>query len=188
MRMGVLSLVLVTVILSVVGSVQADIYAYKDSNGVLHFTNVPPDSRYKLFLKSYPEKKSELNRGDIEGILREASMVYGLPLSLLRAIVKAESNFDPKAVSPKGAMGLMQLMPGTAKDMYVRDPFCPKENIMGGAKYLKWLLERFNGDLRLALAAYNAGPERVDACKGIPNIPETVQFVQRVLRFYLSER
>ncbi len=165
----------------------ADIYAYRDSYGVIHFTNVPPDSRYKLFLKSYTPR-GDAGSGDIEDIIKEASRAHGLPINLLRAVIRAESNFDPKAVSPKGAMGLMQLMPGTARDLYVRDPFSPKENIMAGAKYLRTLLERFNWDLRLALAAYNAGPERVETSKGIPNIPETVEFVQRVLKFYMADR
>jgi len=168
----------------------ADIYAYKDSSGVLHFTNVPPDGRYKLFLKT-PERTNigpQADTKEVDSLLKEASALYNLPYPLLKAIVKAESNFNPKAVSPKGAMGLMQLMPETAKDMYVRDPFCPRENILGGAKYLRYLLDRFDGDLKLALAAYNAGPERVLSCGGIPNIPETVEFVQKVLRFYMVDR
>jgi len=169
---------------------QADIYAYRDSSGVLHFTNVPPDDRYKLFLKTpeRPKAGTQADSKEVDSLLREASVRYNLPYSLLRAIVKAESNFNVRAVSPKGAMGLMQLMPETAKDMYVRDPFCPRENIHGGAKYLRYLLDRFNGDLKLALAAYNAGPERVLASGGIPNIPETVEFVRRVLRFYMADR
>ncbi len=182
---GILSLVLWVFCLS--PRAQGDIYAYRDANGVLHFTNVPPDNRYRLFLKSY-EKRSMDSPAQVDQVIREASMLYQLPYSLLRAVIRAESNFQPRAVSPKGAMGLMQLMPGTAKDLKVRDPFCPRENIMGGARYLRYLLDRFNGDLELALAAYNAGPERVEASRGIPRIPETVDFVNRVLRSYLVER
>lgn len=166
----------------------ADIYAYRDSAGVIHFTNVPPDSRYKLFLKSYPTKQKDISNLSLEETIVEASRLYGLPISLLKAVIKAESNYDHRAVSPKGAMGLMQLMPDTARDLYVRDPFCPRENIMGGARYLRWLLDRFNGDLTLALAAYNAGPAKVEASKGIPNIPETLEFVQRVIRFYMADK
>jgi soluble lytic murein transglycosylase len=167
----------------------ADIYAYRDASGVLHFTNVPPDGRYRLFLKTHPAPENRgLTPRELDGLLEEAARTHGLPVSLLKAIIKAESNFNPKAVSPKGAMGLMQLMPGTARDLYVRDPFSPRENIMGGARYLRWLLDRFNGDLRLALAAYNAGPERVESSGSIPNIPETVEFVKRVLRFYMADR
>jgi|YelNatPaOPRAMG01_1025707.scaffolds.fasta_scaffold01164_18 soluble lytic murein transglycosylase len=183
-------ILLISFLVLTAAKAKADIYAYRDSSGVLHFTNVPPDDRYKLFLKT-PERTKigpQADTKEVESLLKEASMRYNLPYPLLKAIVRAESNFNPKAVSPKGAMGLMQLMPDTAKDMYVKDPFCPRENILGGAKYLRYLLDRFNGDLKLALAAYNAGPERVLSSGGIPNIPETVEFVQRVLRFYMADR
>ena len=102
---------------------------------------------------------------------------------LIKAVIKAESDFDNRAVSRKGAQGLMQLMPDTANDMKVNDPLSPEENIFGGTRYLSLLLERFKNNRRLALAAYNAGPETVEEYGGIPPFPETRTFVKRVLRY-----
>lgn len=117
-------------------------------------------------------------------IIEEASSKFGLPKELIKAVIKAESNFNPIAISPKNAMGLMQLIPSTAKEMGVEDVFDPYQNIMGGTKYLKMLLDKYNGNLFLALSAYNAGPDRVDKSGGIPNIEETKTYVDRVLKFY----
>jgi soluble lytic murein transglycosylase-like protein len=120
-------------------------------------------------------------------IFQEASLLYGLPVSLIQALIKVESNFVPWAVSPKGAMGLMQLMPGTAAFLGVRDAFDPRENILGGCRYLRLLLDYFGGSLPLALAAYNAGHERVVSCGyQIPPIKETQNFVTQVLGRYFS--
>jgi soluble lytic murein transglycosylase-like protein len=117
--------------------------------------------------------------------ISEAAQAYGLPIPLVLAVVKVESNFVPWAVSPKGAMGLMQLMPGTATFLGVRDPFNPRENLLGGCRYLRLLLDCFNGSLPLALAAYNAGYQRViDAGFQIPPIKETQEFVTRILGIY----
>jgi len=115
----------------------------------------------------------------------EAARTYGLPPSLVEAVIRVESNFSPRAVSPKGAMGLMQLMPGTARDLGVEDPFCPRQNILAGTRYLRLLLNLFQQDLSLALAAYNAGFRRVlEHGWRIPPIPETQEFVSRVLQEY----
>jgi soluble lytic murein transglycosylase len=103
---------------------------------------------------------------------------------LIKAVIKAESDFNQNAVSHKGAQGLMQLMPGTAEDMKVEDPFNAEENIFGGTRYLSMMLSRFNNDMRLALAAYNAGPERVEGHRGIPPIPETKSFIEKVMQYY----
>ena len=113
-----------------------------------------------------------------------ASRRYGIETALIKAVIMAESAFDHKAVSRKGARGLMQLMPGTADHMDVNDPFDPKENILGGTRYLSLMLKRFNYDKRLALAAYNAGPETVDSYNGIPPYSETRTFIKRVLKYY----
>jgi soluble lytic murein transglycosylase-like protein len=120
----------------------------------------------------------------VEGIIHRAASHFKVEACLVKAMIKVESDFDQRAVSHKGAMGLMQLMPQTAQDMDVKDPFDPIENIRGGARYLSLLLDRFKYDLRLTLAAYNAGPEKVEACGGIPPIEETQAYVRRVLSAY----
>ncbi|MDD5205421.1 MAG: lytic transglycosylase domain-containing protein [Desulfobacterales bacterium] len=164
--------------------VQADIYRYRDENGVWHFTNIRSDVRYKLYIRSYPGKAVQQYIRDFEGIISQASERFKVDPFLIKAVIKAESDFNQNAVSQKGAQGLMQLMPGTAEDMKVEDPFNPEENIFGGTRYLGMMLSRFNNDMRLALAAYNAGPERVENHRGIPPIPETKSFIEKVMQYY----
>ncbi len=120
--------------------------------------------------------------------IRSASSRYGLDHNLVKAVILVESRSNPLAVSPKGAEGLMQLMPITSRHMGVSDPFDPHQNIDGGVRYLKYLLGRFNNDIVLALAAYNAGPENVVKHGGIPPFSETVNYVQKVLDIYRSHR
>ncbi|MDZ7697091.1 MAG: lytic transglycosylase domain-containing protein [Deltaproteobacteria bacterium] len=165
--------------------VLADIYCYKDKNGVLHFTNVRTDSRYRIFTRSARRSPQKYIK-DFSDIIDLASSRYGLEAALIKAIIKAESDFDHTAVSSKGAQGLMQLMPGTAEDLAVENPFDPEENILGGARYFSMLLKRFRNDKVLALAAYNAGPERVESHNGIPPYAETQAFVKRVMSYYRS--
>ena len=133
------------------------------------FSSLPPS----LFAPS-------VSRTDFDEIIARQAKANGLETALLRAVIQAESNFDPRAVSPQGAMGLMQLMPATAAALGVSDPFDPEQNIAGGARYLRQQLDRF-GDLSLALAAYNAGPGNVARYHGLPPFPETQAYVSRIL-------
>ncbi len=161
----------------------ADIYRYVDKNGVWHFTNIKTDRRYTIFIRSARKTPAEYIK-EYGSIIRQASKRFGIDAHFIRAIIKAESGFDHKATSSKGAQGLMQLMPGTANDMAVEDPFDPEENIFGGTRYFSLLLKRFKNDKILALAAYNAGPEAVESYKGVPPFPETKAFVKRVMDYY----
>jgi len=168
----------------------ADIYKYVDENGVAHFTNMPDGKAYKKIISE--GHKHNLRNGDKKSytikdyhqLINTKSREYNIEPSLIKAVIKTESNWDSMAISQKGAMGLMQLMPDTAKDMEVMNPFNSEENIEGGIKYLRYLLDRFNGDLTLALAAYNAGPEKIEKFGGIPPIPETQRYVKQILSIY----
>jgi soluble lytic murein transglycosylase-like protein len=121
---------------------------------------------------------------ELNSYFAEASATYGVDEKLLKAVAKAESNFNPSAVSSAGAIGIMQLMPSTAAGLGVSDSFDARENILGGAKYLSQLLNKYNGDTSLALAAYNAGSSRVDEYGGIPPFTETQNYVKKVLAYY----
>lgn len=173
-------------------------YAEDPVTGEKIFSNVPFDGNFKIYLK-LPTRRtsfSATNLGKLkEGfkeealsdkfhkIFEEVAKQFSLDPHLLKAVAKVESNFNPRAVSPKGALGLMQLIPSTAKLVGISDPFDPIENIYGGAKYLKMLLEEFK-DLKLSLAAYNAGPEAVRQYQGIPPYSETINYVKNVLYYY----
>ncbi len=160
----------------------ADIYTYADKNGVIHYTNRAED-RSKGYRKVISENNTPTHR-DYDHIIRSTSSKYNIEPDIIRAVITAESNWNPDAISHKGAIGLMQLMPSTAKDMLVRNPYDPAENIEGGTKYLRNLLNKFDGDLSLALAAYNAGPGRVEESGGIPAFPETRKYVKNVIEMY----
>jgi len=170
-----------------------DIYKYIDENGVIHFTNVPTDSsyQYSLFIKEISKKPTRTFRtfysyssSAYDELITEASQKHGVSFPLLKAVIKVESNFNPRAVSRAGALGLMQIMPENAKAFRMRDPFDPRENILTGTQYFRGLLERFNGKLHLALAAYNAGPNVVDRYNSIPPIRETEDYVERVMKYF----
>ncbi|MBU1182133.1 MAG: lytic transglycosylase domain-containing protein, partial [Proteobacteria bacterium] len=167
-----------------------DIYKYIDENGVIHFTNVPTDSsyQYSLFIKEMTQKPtltlSRYSSNVFDEMITEASQKHGVSFPLLKAVIKVESDFNPKAVSRAGALGLMQIMPQNAKAFGMRDPFDPRENILTGTKYFRGLLERFNGKLHLALAAYNAGPTVVDRYNRVPPIKETEDYVERVMKYF----
>ncbi len=165
----------------------ADVYMYIDSEGVLHFTNRPTSSKYKVFLKETPRKPNpRMDSSDFDDIIQVAAERYGVQFSLIKAIIRAESGFNPRAVSHKGAMGLMQIMPENLRSFNLNNPFDPEENIMAGARYMAQLLDRFEGKVPLALAAYNAGPSKVEAYRDIPPIQETEEYVKRVMEFYYA--
>jgi len=159
-----------------------DIYKYIDENGIPHFTNINSDRRYKLYMKYH--KNPTLYIKDYTEQIQKASEKYGIESSLIKAVIHAESAFNHRAVSSKGAQGLMQLMPYTADELSVDDPYDPEDNIFGGTKYLSLLMDRFDNDKQLAIAAYNAGPESVESYKGVPPYEETKNFVKKVMKYY----
>jgi len=172
---------------------RADIYRYVDANGVVHFTNAPqytgrPSKRdWSFYRKEMRTGEESASSGPLvhsyRDLIRQNARVYRLEEALVKAVIKAESNYNPQSLSNKGAQGLMQLIPATARLMKVDDPFDPAENIRGGSNYLRLMLDQFNGNLDLALAAYNAGPNAVQRHGGIPPYTETRQYVQRVRRY-----
>jgi soluble lytic murein transglycosylase-like protein len=167
----------------------ADLYSFTDREGDAYYTNIPGEGRLKVTLRSKkpiskPSSPSSLDREAYEPIIQSASQRFTIDPDIVRAVIRAESNFNRRAVSPKGALGLMQLMPATAQEMAVANPFDPDENIHAGVRYLSELLQLLNQDLFLALAAYNAGPKRVVGRNEIPHIEETRDYVGRVMEYY----
>jgi len=185
------------VVALVPGRAQAELYSFVDEQGVIHFTNIANDVRGRPL--PLPAARNTYMWGDDIGSLRKihrvdiadydeiivaAARYYSLPPALVKAIVAVESAFEAGAVSSQGAQGLMQLIPQTAAEMYVRDPFDARDNIYGGTRYVRILANRFSGDLRRTIAAYNAGPIPVEKAKDVPPIEETRLYVQRVLTLY----
>ncbi|MBF0549097.1 MAG: lytic transglycosylase domain-containing protein [Deltaproteobacteria bacterium] len=184
----------VTLAVVVLGTspVWGEIYKYVDASGVMHFSNVPVSPKYRLYVRGapttyYPAIRTSHDSNKFDDVILSAAAYHDLDPALVKAVVKAESGFNHQAVSPKGARGLMQLMPQTATEMKVLNTFDPTENIFGGARYLKGLIFQFSNDIKLALAAYNAGPERVVQYNySIPPYAETQDYVRRVLGYYQS--
>ncbi len=181
-----------------IATVSADIYKYVDENGVVCFTDAPYGKKTQHVSS---DVKSERKAAKAEQVstavvfpkdysryIQKAASRYELEPELIKAVIKTESNGNHRAVSRKGAKGLMQLMPSTARDMNVSNPFDPEENIEGGTRYLKYLLERFNGNMTLALAAYNSGPGTVEKYGNIPPIDETRQYVKRIFNLYNGKK
>lgn len=169
---------------------RADIYVRTDSQGVLHFTNVPNHSGYRPIMRELGPGSgiSSLAPGRLEEIIRSASDRYGVDPHLVRAVIKAESDFNTQARSHKGAQGLMQLMPDTARLHNVSNVYNPDDNIDGGVRHLRLLLDRYQGDLQLTLAGYNAGIKAVEKYGGIPPYPETREYIRRVLQYHQRYR
>jgi soluble lytic murein transglycosylase-like protein len=177
----------------------ADIYAYTADDGTVSLSNVPSDGRYSLLIgdaglavaKAMPLccAQAEMQRAGYDEAIEDVSRAYGLESALLHAVISVESRYNPKAVSKKGAVGLMQLMPQTAKRYGVADAFDPRQNLDGGARYLRDLLRMFNNNVSLAVAAYNAGEQAViKHGNRIPPYSETLRYVPQVLDFYQRYR
>ena len=173
---------------------RADIYQSVSADGTITFTNnkspgaklyQKTQSRPQVFL---PADTSPERYTRYDGWIREASTLYQIPEALIRAVIRVESDFDPRAVSPANARGLMQMIPETAERMLVTDVFDPRQNIFGGVRYLRVLANTFNGDLALTVAAYNAGEGAVIRHGGIPPYPETQDYVVKVIGYYRSYR
>jgi soluble lytic murein transglycosylase-like protein len=185
----------------------ADIYLYRDRFGVLHFTNAPADGNARRVMNDQPigpaprmlvppavilpaldrmDRLPDVAPTSYDALIREIADRYDVEYALVKAVIKAESDFDRLAVSPKGALGLMQLMPATAAQHQVRNVFLPRDNIEGGVRHLRLLLDRYGGNVPLAVAAYNAGSTRVEDAGGVPAIPETREYLARVLRYRLA--
>lgn len=190
MRYAPLLLAMFAGLVSFPGKAATNVYTYIDENGVIHVTNRPSDTRYKLWFRSETrqQRTSSLERpriGLYDTLIADAAAAHDLDRALLHAIVTVESGYNPRAISPKGAIGLMQLMPETASRYGVKDLFDPAQNLKAGAAYLRDLLRLFKSDVRLAVAAYNAGEGAIlKYGNQVPPYPETVAYLPKVLALY----
>ena len=189
-RFAILSTALVGTLLSA-ASATAETFRFTEADGTVHFTNAPTDPRYQRMGVTSSGTERGFLRLPVPDLapyaqeIREAAEQHGVPENLISAVIRVESGFNAQAVSRKGARGLMQLMPGTASMLGVRNSFDPRQNIEGGVRHLRGLIERFGNDLKLALAAYNAGEQAVLNHRGIPPYPETRDYVTKVLGLYV---
>ncbi len=187
---------LLIIALSAASSAAANpkIYTYVDAQGLRHYTDVPDNNRYRLLVLSPQDRTASGDRYDMQllakasrydSIIEHAALSAAVESNLLRAVIVVESGFNSHAVSKRGAVGLMQLMPATASRFGVSNPYDAQQNVHAGARYLKFLIDRFGHDIRLALAAYNAGEDAVARNGGqIPPFSETMAYVPRVLKIY----
>ncbi|MEW5725326.1 MAG: transglycosylase SLT domain-containing protein [Thermodesulfobacteriota bacterium] len=196
-KVGTTLLLALIISFQVPPAAKADVYGYRDKNGRLHITTRPPaGKKSKLLIQTRLRPRSFKGNNYLalpalppdgaglpHDLVFHLAAAYGLPSSLVRAIIATESGFNPRAVSPKGAKGLMQLMPGVCRQYGVEDPFDPEQNLRAGTAYFKLMLDRFR-DLNLALAAYNAGPGAVEKHGGVPPYTETYAFIQSVHHYY----
>lgn len=198
---------LFTTLLLSASNASADIYRYLNANGEIILTTEPrKDLKLIEIIRSEPQKKTTSKKTvktadnnsppaqssattdrshQYDAFINEAAEQYNIPAAFIRAVIKIESNFNPTAVSSAGAMGLMQLMPATAEHMKVSDPFDPRQNILGGTRYLRRLSDRYDGDINLVLSGYHAGPGNVERAGGIP-FRKTQQYVKNVYHWYLK--
>lgn len=191
MKILIAGLVALVVCLATAVPAQAQIYSWRDAAGNLVLSSTKPQgasapvTTYAVrsattLIRTTSKPPSSRGVTAYDDLIQQHSERHGISADLVRAVIQAESGFNPRALSPKGAMGLMQLMPATARDLGVDNPFQPGENIRGGVAYLARLLTRFNQDVHLALAAYNAGPHRVEQYDGVPPYRETQQYVKKI--------
>lgn len=179
-------------LLLLVTGAAADIFKYVDADGVVHFTNDPPTKKFKLYRREGAKAQHLKTGGSTPSaygdIISRNCEKYSLEEGLVHAVIKAESNYNSTAVSKKGALGMMQLMPGTARLLKVDNPLDAEENIGGGSRYLRQMLDEFNGNLDFAIAAYNAGPNAVKRYGGIPPYEETRTYVKKVKQYLSTYR
>ncbi|NJD67078.1 MAG: lytic transglycosylase [Candidatus Methylomirabilota bacterium] len=183
-----IAIALAGLILLSAGPALGEIYYRTDTDGLVYFTNAPTTPQHRLLRPGVLPATTKLTAANISGLIDVLAAEYELDPALIRAVIQVESNFNRKAISPKGAQGLMQLMPGTVWRFSVGDVYDPHENVGAGARYLRELLNLFEGDVTLALAAYNAGENAVLRYKGVPPYAETRDYVTKVLGLYRRGR
>ncbi|MFK5953902.1 MAG: transglycosylase SLT domain-containing protein [Desulfobacterium sp.] len=178
-------LILLLISLMMPLNVTATIYMFMDENGVRHFSDTPVSPKSRVFIKGKRRHhKAPLNKKCYDHLIKKAARKFNVDFSLIKAVIEVESAYNPRAISSKGARGLMQIMPFNFADLKLIDPFEPSQNIMAGTRYLNQLLHQYKGNIKYALAAYNAGPGNVNKYNGIPPFQETQNYVQKVIALH----